>query len=255
LNTYLAGDYNQYSTSVRQANSINVPKHLAFIPDGDRGWAQENGLKSWQGHEHGFKLIFNTIAPTAWDYGVHTFTTWLVSPASVEKRPKEQVEHLWRIGEDCITYCTDICEKYDARFCYFGRRDRMPETFFKKVKELDYATVDRERRYLNFGCDYSGVEDIVQAVQKVVEKQDVVSAKTIADNFYLNRTNQPYPDPDLVVRPGLKDVNTCRLSNFMLWQSCYAEFLFPKKYVPEVTVADVGEWMREYARSGRRLGA
>jgi len=234
-----------------------VPKHLAFIADGERRWAKANGLEPWQGHELGFKIIFNTLATTAWDQGVHTFTAWLGSPASIEKRPENQVRHLWRLSEESMERCTELCEKYDARFCYFGNRSRVPQSFLQKINLLENATEDKggeaEGRCLNLGFDYGGIQDIVQAVQKVIQKKEAISAKTISDNFYLNRTNQPYPMPDLIVRPGLKGQNTCRLSNFMLWQATDAKFLFPRKYGPELTAEDVVEWIREYSRSERRF--
>jgi len=230
-----------------------IPKHLAIIPDGNRRWAKNKGLNPWNGHEEGGNLVMHVLVPAIWDQGVHTVTVWFISPENFQ-RPKLELEVLWELLENILKVSRPLCEKFEARFCHIGNRDRMRPKLLKIIQELEEETKLRTGRCLNLAMDYGGIDEIVQAVRRTKGPHELISSADISKNLFADSTDQLYPQPDLIVRTGTKDAKTVRMSGFMAWQSTYAELLFVDNYLPDTKVEDVDEWLRDFAGAERRFG-
>jgi undecaprenyl diphosphate synthase len=137
-----------------------------------------------------------------------------------------------------------------VRTRFFGRRDRVPETLREKMAALEVETARNDRLHLWIAFDYGSRAELVEAVRRIVS--DGVEPEDVSEAAVAERLFAPeLPDPDLVIRTSGEQ----RLSNFLLWQSAYAELLFTDTYWPDFGEEELRAALEEYARRGRRFGA
>ena len=221
------------------------PLHLAIIPDGNRRWAKKRMLQPWKGHE---SAIENFRSITEWcrnDPRVGVLTVWCFSTENWKRDPKE-IEMLMKIYEDYLRKeRTGFIEKKTC-FIHSGRFDRIPQSLASLIKEVEEETKDQGEFTLNLAVDYGGKDELIRAIRKIDDPKAVTeeSLRALLDHPEL-------PDLDLIIRTSGEQ----RTSNFFLWESAYAEWVFLDKLFPDLTAKDVETSVNQFAERTRRFGS
>ena len=232
--------------------NTSSPIHLAIIPDGNRRWAKARTLNPWKGHE---KAIENFRSLTEWcrnDPRISVLTVWCFSTENW-KRDEKEIEMLMTMLEDYLKKEGDEFIEKRTRFLHSGRRDRLPSSLIKVIEETEEKTGDQTGFTLNLAVDYGGKDEIIRAIRKYKEtrNQQLVTSKLDETAFRQYLDHPELPDIDLIIRTSGEQ----RTSNFALWQSTYAEWVFEEKLFPDYTTEDLANAVDEYERRGRRYGA
>jgi len=227
----------------------NLPNHIAIIPDGNRRWARERGLLTYEGHRRGFDVGVE-IGRKAREMGVKVLTFWGFSTENWQ-RTKEEVFYLMELFYQMIEKYLQESKKERIRIIHLGRKDRINEKLLRKIKEAEEKTKNFKDYYLAIALDYGGKDEIIRAVKKIHQTKfnfDNLSEENI--NQFLDTKDLPYPYPDLVIRTS----GEVRTSGFMIWQTAYSEWIFYPKYFPDFTITDFEKCIEEYKKRQRRFG-
>jgi undecaprenyl diphosphate synthase len=221
--------------------------HLALIPDGNRRWAREHKFANvWKGHE---RAVENFETLTEWcrqDPRVSVLTVWCFSTENWKRDPKE-VSELMKLLEAYIRNERKNFEKRKTRLVHSGRRDRIPSSLKEQIELAEQETKHHVDFTLHIAVDYGGKDEILRAVQKLKTSNE----KRINEQTIREALDHPeLPDIDVVLRSSGEQ----RTSNFFLWQSAYAEWVFSPKYFPDIGTADLDGALREYEQRKRRFG-
>jgi len=215
--------------------------------DGNGRWAAARGLTVADGHRAGSRAL-RPVVETAIDLGIESLAVYAFSTENWT-RPPEEVEALMEIfGETIDRELADLA-KEGVRTRFVGRRDRAPAWLQAKLAELEEATADRSRLNLWIAFDYGGRAELVEATRRIVESgadPDEVDEELVAHHLYAPEM----PDPDLVIRTS----GELRVSNFLLWQSAYAEFVFTETLWPDFGPDELRAAIEDYASRRRRFG-
>jgi undecaprenyl diphosphate synthase len=221
---------------------------VAIIMDGNGRWASERGLPVAEGHREGARALRRTVE-AAIDLGVESLAVYAFSTENWA-RPADEVEALLELLDETIERELPDLARQGVRTRFLGRRDRIPAFLQEKMAELERETAENDRLQLWIAFDYGGRAELVDAVRRVVADQvlpENVSEQTLAARLYAPEL----PDPDLLIRTSGEQ----RLSNFLLWQSAYAELVFTDLYWPDFGADSLRDALDEFARRGRRYGA
>jgi undecaprenyl diphosphate synthase len=228
-----------------------IPVHVAVIMDGNGRWASQRGLPRIAGHSAGAKSV-EEIIKAAKESGVKILTLYAFSTENW-KRPKHEVDALFKLLESYIDSQTDILIKNDIRLSVIGRIDGLPEGVRRKLNSIMEKTKFGSSLLLNLALNYGARTEIVDAARAIAK--DCVSGKVDPDGIdekafsgYLY--TKDLPDPDLLIRTS----GEMRLSNFLLWQLSYSELYISKKFWPDFKKDDFVEAINEYQNRQRRYG-
>lgn len=226
-----------------------MPNHIAIIPDGNRRWAKEHGLPSLEGHRRGFDVAVK-IGKKIRSLGIHTLTFWAFSTENWN-RTKEEVSYLMKLYETFIDKNLKNAMKEKIRIIHLGRRDRISKKLLEKIQNSEEETKGFKNYILNIALDYGGRDEIVRAVKKATGDKRQATSIT-EENFgqFLDTANQPYPNPDLIIRTSGEQ----RTSGLMIWQAAYSEYVFIKKHFPNIKDEDIEKAVEEYSQRQRRFG-
>ncbi len=235
-----------------EKESHNIPNHLAIIPDGNRRWAKEKGLKPWDGHEAGAKNTEELIRH-ALKRGVKCLTLWGSSMDNLKKRPMQEKKALLDIYKRYFTKMLtnpDIVEQ-EARINFIGRWE---EQFPDSLKSVIYAVIEKTKKYekkmLNFMLAYNGDDDILQAMQKIHNTYEV-GLEITADNLKKNLMTANLPAVDFLLRTG----GEAHLSaGFMMWDVANAQLYFAQDLFPDFNEGKLEKALEEYSNRQRRFG-
>lgn len=223
--------------------------HIAVIPDGNRRWAKEHNIPSLEGHRKGLDVAV-MLARKARALGIHTFTIWAFSTENW-KRTQEEVGYLMKLYEVFIERYLQNALQDNVRLVHLGRKDRLPQSLLKKITDAEEKTKHHDQYTLNVALDYGGHDEILRAIQKMNEQTKTIeSLDEEAFASFLDTHDQPYPNPDLIIRTSGEQ----RISGFLPWQAAYSEFLFLDKYFPAMTEQDLEDAVKEYKNRQRRFG-
>ena len=215
--------------------------------DGNGRWASAQGLGVAEGHRAGSRAL-RPVVETAIDLGVESLAVYAFSTENWA-RPPEEVDALMAIfGETIDRELADLA-KEGVRTRFVGRRDRAPAWLQAKLAELEEATAHRSRLNLWIAFDYGGRAELVEAARRIVEsgaETGEVDEELVAQHLYAPEM----PDPDLVIRTS----GELRISNFLLWQSAYAEFVFTETLWPDFGPDELRSALEDYAQRRRRFG-
>jgi undecaprenyl diphosphate synthase len=221
-----------------------LPRAVAIVMDGNGRWAAANGVEVAEGHRAGSRAL-RPIVETAIDLGIESLAVYAFSTENWS-RPGDEVEALMEIfGETIDRELVDLA-KEGVRTRFVGRRDRAPGWLQAKLTELEEATAQESRLSLWIAFDYGGRAEIVEAARRLAESGDAVDEETFAQHLYAPEM----PDPDLVIRTS----GELRVSNFLLWQSAYAEFVFTDTLWPDFGPDEFRAAIEDYASRRRRFG-
>jgi undecaprenyl diphosphate synthase len=216
--------------------------------DGNGRWAASRDLPVAEGHREGARALRRTVE-AAIDLGVRSLAVYAFSTENWA-RPPDEVESIIELLDETIDRELPDLARQGVRTRFFGRRDRVPETLREKMAALEAETTANDRLHLWIAFDYGSRAELVEAVRQVVS--DGVRPEDVSEEIVTERLFAPeLPDPDLVIRTSGEQ----RLSNFLLWQSAYAELVFTDTYWPDFGEDQLRAALEEYARRGRRFGA
>ncbi len=224
--------------------------HLAIIPDGNRRWAKEQGFVNvWKGHE---KAIENFRTLTEWcrkNPKISTLTVWCFSTENWKRDPKE-VSMLMSMLEEYLKREKKGFIEEKTRFLHSGRRDRIPQTLAALINETETLTKDQQEFTLHLAVDYGGKDEIVRSTKRLFASPNF-AAENMREEEIRAHTDQPQlPDIDIILRSSGEK----RTSNFFLWQSTYAEWIFNEKKFPDIGTQDLADALEEYEKRKRRFG-
>jgi len=215
--------------------------------DGNGRWATAHGVGVAEGHRAGSRAL-RPVVEAAIDLGVESLVVYAFSTENWS-RSADEVEALMEIfGETIDRELADLA-KEGVRTRFVGRRDRAPDWLRAKLAELEAATERETRLNLWIAFDYGGRAELVEAARRIAESG--VDPEEIDESLFARNLYAPeMPDPDLVIRTS----GELRLSNFLLWQSAYAEFVFVDTLWPDFGPNEFRAAIEEYASRRRRFG-
>jgi undecaprenyl diphosphate synthase len=223
--------------------------HVGIIMDGNGRWATQRGLPRVAGHRAGAKVT-RQIIESAPDNGVAILTLYAFS-ADNWKRPAHEVSALMRLFAEYLRTETPRCLENGVRLSIIGRRDRLPASLVRIIEKAEARTRDGQRLHLRIALDYSARDAIVMAAQALADAGQPITRDTLDHAITQSQSNEgALPNVDLIIRTGGEQ----RLSDFLLWESAYAEFMFLPQMWPEFTPDDLGRAVQYFYRRERRFG-
>ena len=225
-------------------SEIIVPKHIAFIMDGNGRWAKKRFQPREYGHSVGAKK-FREIVKYCADIGVEYVTVYAFSTENW-KRPQKEVDAIMQLFRDYIREAATDFEKSDLRILFIGNRDVFDQKLKDEMQRVEKLTENRHKT-LCIAINYGGRGEIVDAVNKLIAagKTSLIEAD-ITNEIYSGAV----PPPDMIIRTG----GEIRLSNFLLWQSAYAELFFTETLWPDLKTEEVDSLIETYCQRNRRYG-
>ena len=230
----------------RNADLTNLPKHIAFICDGNRRWARSKGLPTLLGHKEGVEAIKRIIRRAA-EINLENLTFFCFSTENFD-RSKEEVDYLFNLFRE-LKNMKDNFIKHDYKFHHCGDKSLLPKDMIEIINDLENDTKHCKRGIVNIAMAYGGRNDIVNAAKKMI-KEKVKPEDITEDMFktYLTTGDSPYVD--LLVRTSGEQ----RISGFMLYNMAYAELYFVKYHWPAFNAESVDECIAEFQKRHRRFG-
>jgi len=216
--------------------------------DGNGRWAAARGLPVAEGHREGARALRRTVE-AAIDLGIESLAVYAFSTENWA-RPPDEVESIIELMDETIERELPDLAKQGVRTRFFGRRDRVPADLQEKMGRLESETAHLDRLALWIAFDYGGRAELVDAARGLVAEG--LSPEDVSEDALASRLYAPeLRDPDLVIRTSGEQ----RISNFLLWQSAYAELVFDETLWPDFGEERLHAAVEEYARRGRRFGA
>lgn len=224
-----------------------VPQHVAIIMDGNGRWAGQRNLPRIAGHEAGTENI-RRVTTRAAELGVRYLTLWAFSTENW-RRPADEVEGILRILGETLPTETEELHRHGARLHHIGTLDGLSAPIVAGIQHAMELTQENTAITLTLAFNYGGRDEIVRAIRRMLA--DGVSAGDV-DEALVERYLYTHgmPDPDLVIRTS----GELRTSNFMLWQSAFAEYHFTPKFWPEFGPNDLEAAIVDFQSRERRFG-
>ncbi len=236
---------------VSETDAPDVPKHVAIIMDGNGRWAESHGKPRSAGHKQGVEAVREAIEG-ALDEGVQFLTLYAFSSENWN-RPAEEVKDLMGLLKLYLRREVKTMHKQKVRLRVIGRRSKLSPDIQRMIGEAEDLTKNNDRMTLVIALSYGSRDEIVEAARNLAFKvaSGEVCAEAIDEGLFEERlTTTGLPDPDLIVRTSGEK----RLSNFLLWQAAYAEFLFLDVLWPDFTKETFSAAVAEYQHRERRYG-
>jgi len=227
--------------------TTKIPNHVAIIMDGNGRWAQARGLPRLAGHRAGTENLRRIITASV-EFGIHYLTIYAFSTENWG-RPKDEVDGLMNILEDVIDRELKELHKEGVQLRHIGRLEQLGPNLHKKVLKAIDLTKDNDKLVLNVAWNYGGRDEIVCAIQKMIQagvKPEEVDIPLVDSYLFTHGT----PDPDLIIRTS----GELRVSNFLIWQSAYSEWYITPTYWPDFDRQQLRLALDAYALRDRRFG-
>jgi undecaprenyl diphosphate synthase len=230
-----------------------IPRHVAIVMDGNGRWATRRGLKRTDGHAAGEEALFDTVEG-ALEIGLPWMTVYAFSTENW-RRPLDEVRFLMRFNETLLLKRRDDLNLRGVRVRFIGRRTgRVPRRVVRHIEDTEALTAHNRRMTLTFAFNYGGRAEITDAVRAIAREAatgrlhpERVDERTIARHLYA----PDMPDPDLIVRTS----GEYRISNYLLWESAYSEFVFTEVLWPDFRREHLFDAIAEFQNRERRFGA
>ncbi|KRN74766.1 di-trans-poly-cis-decaprenylcistransferase [Weissella kandleri] len=231
-----------------------MPQHIAIIMDGNGRWAKAKGLPRVAGHQRGMEVV-KTITKAASDLGVKVLTVYAFSTENW-KRPASEVKFLMGLPTKFFdTFVPELIAN-NVRVNVMGYIDQLPGETQKAVQDAVAQTAQNTGMVLNFALNYGGQAEIVTGIQAIAQQvadgdlQVADINEALVDQNLMTANLSPYQNPDLLIRTSGEE----RISNFLLWQLAYSEFVFLPQHWPEMTAEALKEAILIYQKRDRRFG-
>jgi len=222
---------------------MDGPRHIGIIMDGNRRWARERGLPTFEGHRAGYDLI-KKVGPWCLARGVTALTCYAFSIENW-KRAEDEVWYLMDLLLIAVTKDLGALTDEGIRLRVIGRRDDLSPTLRRAIEEAEAKTAAHARGTLTLAISYGGRDEIVRAAREAALAGELTES-TLASRL----DTAGLPDPDLIIRTS----GERRLSGFLTWQSVYSELYFVDTHWPDFTEADLDAALDWYRNRERRYG-
>lgn len=237
---------------IQDIDLSNLPKHVAVIMDGNGRWAKKQGALRIFGHHHGIKAVRETVEACV-ELGIGYLTLYTFSTENWN-RPKAEVDGIMSLLVKTIGEEIPDLHKNNVRLKCIGDLSQLPTKARREMEEGVEKTKNNTGMVLNLALSYSGKWDILQAVKKIAAqyKNEEISLDDINEKLFDSHlATSPDPDVDLLIRTG----GDHRISNYLLWQSAYAELLFMDDiFWPEFRKNHLFDAIKTYQQRERRFG-
>ena len=218
-------------------------KHIAFIMDGNGRWAKKRGMPREYGHREGAKA-FQRVVEYCGEIGIEYVTVYAFSTENW-KRPENEVNAIMQLFTEYMSEAFSVFAQKGLRIRFIGDRSPFSTELTKKMEQLEYDSREN-RKVLNVAFNYGGRDDILHAAKSLVDAGKELTEENLTAALYTGEC----PPPDLVVRTG----GEMRISNFLLWQSAYAELYFTNTLWPDMKEKDVDAAVEAFRNRNRRYG-
>ncbi|WP_293952956.1 isoprenyl transferase [uncultured Corynebacterium sp.] len=229
-----------------------IPEHIALVMDGNGRWATEKGMKRTEGHKRGEAVLLDVVDACI-ALGVPYLSAYAFSTENW-RRSTDEVRFLMGFNRDVLRRQRDGLHEKGVRIRWVGRRPRLWRSVIRELEAAEELTKDNTTMTLAMCINYGGRAEIVDAAREIARRaaNGELRPDQITEKTFTNFLDEPdMPDVDLFLRPS----GEMRTSNFLLWQSAYAEMVYQDKLFPDFTPQDLFDAVEEYARRDRRFGS
>lgn len=229
---------------------MSIPSHVGIIMDGNGRWAKERGLPRREGHLAGINALENVLR-RAEKLGIPCLTVYAFSTENW-KRPVQEVKFLFQLFEETLMKRAGDLFSNNIKVKVIGRRESLPASLLKTIDMIEEKTSGNKKHTLNIAFNYGGRAEIVDVVSAVIREYEKgkkfaqIDEEVIESFLY----NPEFPEVELLIRTGGEK----RLSNFLLWQSAYAELYFTEKYWPDFDGDELEKAIEDFKKRNRRFG-
>ena len=242
---------NRLEEKIEEKKLKKIPTHVAIIMDGNGRWAKKRNMPRVKGHYEGMQTV-KKITKYASKLGIKYLTLYAFSTENWA-RPKEEVSYLMDLPEKMFTSFMPELMENNVKVEVIGVVEKLPENTRKAVEDAIEQTKNNTGLKLIFALNYGSKDEIVIAVKRIAQgaanneyKVEEIDEQLISDNLFTKST----PDPDLLIRTSGEQ----RISNFLLWQIAYSEFIFTKVAWPDFVEEEFYKALLEYQSRDRRFG-
>ena len=242
---------NRLEEKIEEKKLEKIPTHVAIIMDGNGRWAKKRNMPRVKGHYEGMQTV-KKITKYASKLGIKYLTLYAFSTENWA-RPKEEVRYLMDLPEKMFTSFMPELMENNVKVEVIGVVEKLPENTRKAVEDAIEQTKNNTGLKLIFALNYGSKDEIVTAVKRIAQgaanneyKVEEIDEQLISDNLFTKDT----PDPDLLIRTSGEQ----RISNFLLWQIAYSEFIFTKVAWPDFVEEEFYKALLEYQSRDRRFG-
>ena len=242
---------NRLEEKIEEKKLKKIPTHVAIIMDGNGRWAKKRNMPRVKGHYEGMQTV-KKITKYASKLGIQYLTLYAFSTENWA-RPKEEVSYLMDLPEKMFTSFMPELMENNVKVEVIGVVEKLPESTRKAVEDAIEQTKNNTGLKLVFALNYGSKDEIVTAVKRIAQgatnneyKVEEIDEQLISDNLFTKDT----PDPDLLIRTSGEQ----RISNFLLWQIAYSEFIFTKVAWPDFVEEEFYKALLEYQSRDRRFG-
>lgn len=228
-----------------------LPRHVAIVMDGNGRWAKAQGLPRTKGHEAGESVLFDVIEG-AIEMGIKYLSVYAFSTENWKRDPRE-VSFLMGFSRDVIHNRRDDLDALGVKVRWAGRRPKLWGSVIKELEEAEIQTADNHVMTMQFCVNYGGRAEIVDAVKAIAQdaKDGKINPAKISEKSFRQYLDEPeIPDVDLFIRSSGEQ----RTSNFLIWQSAYAEYVFIDKLWPDWDRRDLWDAVEKFVNRDRRFG-
>lgn len=241
------------SILIERVKERGLPRHIALIMDGNGRWAKRRDLPRTAGHQAGTQAAERLIRFAGQQLGLPYLTLFAFSTENWD-RPAAEVDFIMDLLDRFICEKLSEFKREGVRVVVSGDIERLPESLQQAIINAIHTTAENNRLVLNVALNYGAREEIVRAcrgIARTVMKEGIDPATIDKDTVARALYTHEIPDPDLIIRTG----GEMRLSNFLLWQSAYAELYFTPTLWPDFTPAELVQTITDYQGRERRFGA
>ena len=232
--------------------NVKLPNHIGIIMDGNGRWAQKRGVPRSIGHKEGAKTS-KKIAIHCKNIGINYLTMYAFSTENWN-RPKNEVNFLMNLFKQYLEDTLNDFKNENIKIIVIGNKAKLNKSLQNLILKIEESSKNNDSMVLNLAINYGGRSEILNALINLIkdiknDKVDIkdITEKTIAERLYTGGQ----PDPDLIIRPS----GEFRISNFLLWQSAYSEYVFMNNLLwPDFTEKDLDNAINEYNNRNRRFG-
>lgn len=232
-------------------NSLNIPRHVAIIMDGNNRWAKERRLPGLAGHKAGVDCV-RSVIEGCMEMGIEALTLFAFSSENW-KRPPLEVKGLMELFKLALDREAKKLLKNNIRLRVIGDKTAFSASLQEKIRKVEKLTEECDGLHLNIAANYGGRWDVVSAAKKIVAQCQAGELDvTDIDEALFGRlvSLEDLPEPDLCIRTGGEQ----RISNFLIWQFAYTELYFSPEYWPDFDKAHLKKAVEDYSGRQRRFG-
>jgi len=231
-----------------QLSNPQPPKHVAIIMDGNGRWAQARGLPRTAGHKQGAEAA-RKVVKSAVDLGVEYLTLFGFSSENWS-RPESEIKDLMNLLRYYLRGETAELHRNGARLKVIGDRSALADDIVKLIENAEELTAGNDKITVVIALNYGGRQDIVSAVHALMREHGEVSKLELESLLPQYLSTKDIPDPDLMIRTS----GETRISNFLLWECAYTEFVFTDTLWPDFGFGDLEQAIEDFAGRDRRYG-